>query len=70
MIGCYIWVYRLPIMVEVMVLGNCLQEHGVKAEQLLFRNAYTELHSIANIVKSFWQFVPVHPVPLPEHLRR
>ena len=27
-IGCYIWVYRLPIKVEVMVLGNCVQEHG------------------------------------------
>ena len=57
-------------MIDVMVLGNCLQEHVVKAEQLLCSNDYTELHSIASLVRSFWQFVPVHPAPLPEHLRR
>ena len=56
-------------MVDVMVLGNSLQEHGVKAEKLLCINDDTELNSIAHLMRSFWQFVPVHHVPLPRHLR-
>ena len=56
-------------MVDVMVLGNSLQEHGVKAEKVLCINDDTELNSIADLMRSFWQFVPVHHVPLPRHLR-
>ena len=33
-VGCYIWGQKLPIMVDVMVSGNSLQEHGMKAEKL------------------------------------
>ena len=68
-VGCYIWGQKLPIMVDVMVLGNSLQEHGVKAEKLLCINEDTEKNSIAHLMRSFWQFAPVQHVQLPEHLK-
>ena len=68
-VGCNIWGQKLPVMVDVMVLGNSLQEHGVKAEKLLCINDDTELNSIAHLMRSFWQFVPVHHVPFPRHFR-
>ena len=46
-------------MVDVMVLGNSLQEHGVKAEKLLCINEDTEKNSIAHLMRSFWQFAHV-----------
>ena len=68
-VGCYIWGQRLPIMVDVMVLGNSLQEHGVKAEKVLCINDDTKLNGIADLMGAFWQFVPVQHVPLPRRLR-
>ena len=68
-VGCYIWGEKLPIMVDVMVLGNSLQEHGVKAEKLLCINEDTEKNSIAHLMRSFWQFAPVQHVQLPRHLK-
>ena len=56
-------------MADVMVSGKSLQEQGVKAEKVLCINDDTKLNSIADFVRSFWQFVPVHHVPLPRHLR-
>ena len=56
-------------MVDVMVLGNSLQEHGVKAEKLLCINEDTEKNSIAHLMRSFWQFAHVQHVQLPRHLR-
>ena len=56
-------------MVDVMVLGNSLQEHGVKAEKVLCINDDTKLNGIADLMGAFWQFVPVQHVPLPRHLR-
>ena len=40
-VGCYIWEHKLPIMVDTLVLGNSLQEHGVKAQKLLCINEDT-----------------------------
>ena len=56
-------------MVDVMVLGNSLQEHGVKAAKVLCINDDTQQHSIANLMRAFFQFVPVKHVRLPKHLR-
>ena len=44
-------------MVDVMVLGNSLQEHGVKAQKLLCINEDTLENNIANLMRAFWQFV-------------
>ena len=56
-------------MVDILVLGNSLQEHGVKAEKLLCINDDTMKSPIAQLMKAFWQFVPVKHVALPKHLR-
>ena len=68
-ICCYIWGEKLPIMVDVMVLGYSLQEHGNKAERMLCINDDTLQNKVANLMKAFWTFVPVHHVELPAHLR-
>lgn len=68
-VGCYIWGQRLPIMVDVMVLGNSLLEHGVKAQKVLCINEDTAQNGIANLMRAFWHFVPVKHVPLPRHLK-
>ena len=68
-VGCYIWGEKLSIMVDVMVLGNSLQEHGVKAAKILCINDDTEKNSIAQLMRAFWHFAPVQHVRLPKHLR-
>ena len=40
-------------MVDVMVLGNSLQEHGVKAEKVLCINDDTKLNGIADLMGAF-----------------
>ena len=67
-VGCYIWGQKLPVMVDVMVLGNSLQEHGVKAAKVLCINDDTQQNSIAELMRAFWDFVPVEHVRLPKHL--
>ena len=68
-ICCYIWGEKMPIMVDVMVLGYSLQEHGNKADRMLCISDDTLQNKVAHLMKAFWTFVPVHHVELPGHLR-
>ena len=68
-VGCYICGQSLPIIVDVMVLGNSLKENEVKAEKVLCIHDETREMSISKLMKAFWEIVPVHQVPLPKHLK-
>ena len=56
-------------MLDVMVLGNSLHEHGMKAKKLLCINDDTQENSISNLMRAFWEFVPVQHVEIPSHLQ-
>ena len=68
-VGSYIWGCNLPTVLDAMVLGNSLHEHGVKAKKFLCINDDTQKYNISNLMRAFWQFVPVQHVALPRHLR-
>ena len=68
-VSCYIWGRNLPTVLDAMVLGNSLHEHGVKAKKFLCINNDTQEYNISNLMRAFWQFVPVQHVDLPRHLR-
>ena len=52
-----------------MVLGNSLKENEVKAKKVLCIHDETQEMRISKLMKAFWEFVPVHHVPLPKHLK-
>ena len=55
-------------MIDAMVLGNALKEHGVKAAKILCINDDTREHAMANLMRAFWEFREVWHVELPSHL--
>ena len=65
-VGCYIWEHKLPIMVDTLVLGNSLQEHGVKAQKLLCINKDTLENTQHDLGDEGWLAMEDH---LREHAR-
>ena len=68
-IGSYIWGTKLEVMIDTLVLGNSLQEHGHKAKRFLCINDDTGDIAISRLLRAFWQLVPVEHVISPRHLR-
>ena len=68
-VGCYIWVKHLPILVDVMVLGNFLREHGLEATEFLCINGDTKENVISSIPKALRGSVPVTDSGIPGQQR-
>lgn len=56
-------------MIDTMVLGQSLQEHGNKAKRVLCINNDTQEMRVADLMKAFWQFLPVEHAEVPQHLQ-
>ena len=65
----YIWGKKISIMVDVMVLGNSLKEHGNKAQRYLCVTDDTEDSRLACLMQAFWTCVPVTHVDRAAHLQ-
>ena len=63
------WGKQLPIMIDVLVLGNSLLEHNTKASKLLCLNDDTRDMKIARLTRAFWSTVDVSHTELPKHLQ-
>ena len=68
-VGCYVWGKKVPIMIDILVLGNSLRRHGTKADMFLCMNDDTRRCRLSNLFKLFWRPVPVKRVALPPHLQ-
>ena len=51
------------------VLGNSLKEHGVKAKRYICINDDTLEMNMSQLLKAFWELVPVKHSRIPKHLR-
>ena len=67
-IGCYVWGTKLPVMIDILVLGDSLKRHKNKAETFLCINDDTRECRLSNLFQAFWKPVPVSHVCLPSHL--
>ena len=56
-------------MVDMLVLGNSLKEHGTKARMLLCVNEDTRLDKVHRLLETFWELVPVKHTKLPARLQ-
>jgi len=68
-IGSYIWGQKVEVIIDTLVLGHSLEEHGHKAKRFLCINDDTGEMAISRLLRAFWHLVPVEHVKLPHHLR-
>ena len=54
----------MSIMIDAMVMGNSLKEHGSKAKRYLCINDDTLASKISCLMEAFWNVVPVSHVEI------
>ena len=64
-VACYVWGMLLPICVDILVSGNSLREHGMKAKMYLCINDDTLQMKVSQLFKAFSNLVPVTHSGLP-----
>jgi hypothetical protein len=67
-VATYLWGQDFKILVDCLVLGNSLDENGVKVTKTICVNSDTRKMNAHLLLEKFWSIVKVEHATLPDHL--